>query len=180
MLILAITMTAAAQQVATVTWEASTETDINGYNVYVRQVSGTNDFVSTFVSGRTSTSTGFMANPYMVYEVYVSCVNTNGTESDPSNKLRFTFYGANGIGKTTSLTLLDIGSANFAGFQLTVAPVYGTLAGTPPSVRYTPTSTFVKDSFAYKSPELFLAKNITNFYTVYKNINKEPNVIKIN
>jgi hypothetical protein len=135
-------------------------------SLYIK--AGTGATITTNIVGKSTTSAIINVNPLTVYELYVTAYNPSGLESDPSNKIRYTSFIVNGFGKITPITLLDSSAANYPMFQLIYGPTSGLISGTAPSLVYNPTNTFIKDSFAFKSPEMFQGTNVMNYYSVYK------------
>ena len=175
LLTLSVSVAAQTTGAATVSWDANPEVDIAGYNVYYKAVSAT-AFTTVNVAGKATVSTVISVLPSTAYEMYITAYNTSGLESDPSNKIRYTMYIVNGNGKSTPITLVDSGATNYSTYQLLVGPTLGTLSGTVPSLTFTPSATFTKDIFSYKSPELFSGTNINCYYSVYKVNITRPNV----
>lgn len=164
---------------ATLTWEPTPGTNIAGYKLYWK--SSTNfTYFTTNVVGQQNTNVTIPSVPYLVYQAYVTSYTFDEFESDPSNMVRFQFIFVNGIGKTTILTLGDFNNSNFSGFVLVSSPTNGVISGVAPNVTFSPSSNFGNvDMFVYKSPEMWMGQNITNYYCVLKTIiNKPPLLLK--
>jgi hypothetical protein len=162
-----ISTMAAATKPITLAWEPNAETDVGGYYFYYKPVYTSNWTTNTIV-GRLTTNITVALDLTTVYQFYVTAYNTNALESEPSNQVRYQGYLVNGNKKPTALVLADPISTNFASYVLISLPTNGTITGTPPNIVFTPSPGFgIKDSFAYRSPELFEDMNITNYYSVY-------------
>lgn len=174
LLVTAMTLAVGAQT-ATVMWDSIPDTSVVSYNVYYK-TSTSSTWTTTNVVGRLNNSAALSVQPLLVYQYYVTAMSDTGIETEPSNQVRFQYFHVN-ASKPTSLTLGDVGTANFPSFVLITNTVAGTLTGTAPSVTFTPTlSGFKKDSFVYKSPELYQGLNVTNYYAVTKLPFGAPNV----
>lgn len=172
------TLTLSAQtKSVTLEWDPSPDTNVVGYVMYYKDVLAPS-FFSTNIPGKFSTNVvigGLMVN--VVYQFQVTAYISDGLESDFSNQIRYQYFYVN-ANKATPLVLGDSGTTNFANFLLISSPTNGIITGTPPNVTFSPTVGFTgKDSFSYKSPELFNEINITNGYGIYKvDINVPPNI----
>jgi len=167
-----------AQNSIKVSWDASSDINVTSYSLYYKTAAATN-FSSATIVGRLNTTATLSATPYTLYEFYITAKDVNNLESDNSNKIRVENVYVNGQGKATVLTLLDVGTTNFSQFLLSVFPLNGLLTGTPPTVSYTSTNSIAKDLFAYRSPEIFSAQNITNYYGVYRALTNKPPTISV-
>jgi len=167
-----------SQTVLKVSWNVTDTTNTFSYSLYYKPSSAPNYSITNIV-GVFNTNAVIAAVPYTLYEVYVTAKDSGGMESDPSNKIRAENIYVNGIGKSTPMTLLDVGTANFPGFVLVISPTNGTLQWAVPNITYTTTGTANKDLIAYKSPEIFFGNNITNYYAFYKTFINSPPVLSL-
>lgn len=69
-------------------WDAQDEIDLEGFNVYVREVTDIFDFGNPFVTvDRSSTSATVTPLLDGLYAFVVTAFDTHGNESDPSNEI---------------------------------------------------------------------------------------------
>lgn len=161
---------------AKVSWDGVPEA--SSYNVYYKPTIA-NTWVITNVVDKTNNFTIIPITPYVTYQIYVTSLNDVGIETEPSNQVRYQLMYVN-ANRSTPLVLGDLSSTNFPSFILANNTTNGTLSGTPPSIVYTPNSGGVKkDTFSYKSSELYQGINITNYYVVSKLPFGPPNIKNI-
>jgi hypothetical protein len=172
-------LAAVTSRAAVLEWDAIDNVACLGYRVYWKESTNPAPYNVTNISGRLNTNVTLVTSPSVVYEAYVTGLSTNNNESDASGMVRFQNFYVSGIGKSTPLTLGDLGTTNFPGFVLKQQPTNGVITGTAPNVIFTPSQTFgSKDMFVYSSPATFQGYNITNYYGVIKTLtNKPPTLI---
>ena len=148
---------------------------VTGTKIYI----STNSFIGpiqTMIVPEPLTTAAIQIEPGLLYSMYATAVGTNGTESIPSNQIRYQRFHIR-VGITNELTLL--GTTNWAGVKVIKPPSNGVLFGTLPNVYYYPTNWInsVTDSIKYELTETWESIPVTNNYSViftYDNVS--PNI----
>ena len=88
LLLLLIVVEIARAASVTLAWDPNTEPDIAGYRLYYGTPAG--NFTTVVNTGNTTNTTVEGLQPGATYAFYVTCYNTSGLESEPSNVVTYT------------------------------------------------------------------------------------------
>ena len=88
-------------------WDANTEPDVVGYKIYYGTPAGS--FTSSQDLGNTTTATVPNLGAGQAYSFYVTCYNTSGLESEPSNIVTYTVPGDGGQPQLSDLQMTTQG-----------------------------------------------------------------------
>ncbi|HOS16336.1 MAG TPA: hypothetical protein PKX15_04945 [Bacteroidales bacterium] len=154
-------------------WAMPNDNTVTGYVLYYKNITNVN-YLSTNIAGKFTTNAVLYIAPTELFEAYVTAKNSEGLESDPSNKIRMQNIWVNGAEMSTPIVLKDKGSTNFPGFLFTGGITNGNITGVPPNLNYMATNTIGKDTIIYRSPEKYANQFITNYYTLIRAMNYPP------
>ena len=154
-------------------WAMPNDNTVTGYVLYYKNITNVN-FISTNIAGKFTTNATIHVAPTELFEAYITAKNSEGLESEPSNKIRMQSIWVNGSEKNTPIILKDKGSTNFPGFLFTGGITNGNITGVPPELNYTATNTIGRDTIIYRSPEKYSGQFITNYYALIRAMNYPP------
>ncbi len=174
----------------TLAWDPNSEPDVAGYRLYYGTPAG--NFGTVVNTGNVTNYTVSDLQQTATYGFYVTCYNTSGLESEPSNVVEYTVpTGANTAPVALSLSVqVPAGSTNVivvAGsdpdadplsFSLVDFPAHGTLLSYPPEVTYVAPVGFAGiDSFTFTVNDGFLDSEPATVTVEVLPVNRPPSAL---